>query len=389
MKQLILTITIVLSLILSACTAQATPTTPSAEPPTSAPPAEVATEAPIPTNTSVPPTAALSPLEQLELDAKAEEGVINTYGMPEVWANYGKIFEEFQKRYGIVQQDIDMGSSVVLSRMTEENASKNDIADLKPSFAMKLAESGLTNEYQVSCWSQLPEGQKGVGKDGSVWYAAYKGTIGWIVNTNLIKEVPKSWAELNNPVLKGMVSYLDPRATGTGISTVEAVSYAVSGDPYNYQAGAEFLAKLHQAGVIASVDPKVDVSKFQRGEVGILINFDYNLLQWKKELGVPAEVVIPSDGTIANGGGVIAARNAPHPSTAKLFLEFLLCGEGQSLYAEAFVSPMNPTVQLPPDIASQFPPAEAYAKVAFIDYVKDSEISDALKEAWAAATGAQ
>lgn len=391
MKRLSITLMIVFALLLSACTAQATPTAtaPAAEQPTSAPPTKVVTEAPIPTATSAPSTPTLSPLEQLEIDAKAEEGVINTYGMPEVWANYGKIFGEFQKRYGIVQQDIDMGSSVVLSRMTEENASKNDIADLKPSFAMKLAESGLTSDYQVSCWSQLPEGQKGIGKDNSVWYAAYKGTIGWIVNTNLVKEIPKSWAELNNPALKGLVSYLDPRATGTGISTVEAVSYAVSGDPYNYQAGSEFLAKLHQAGIIASVDPKVDVSKFQRGEVGILINFDYNLLQWKKDLGVPAEVVIPSDGTIANGGGVIAARNAPHPNTAKLFLEFLLCGDGQRLYAEAFVSPMNPTVQLPPDIASQFPPAETYAKVEFINYVKDSEISDALKEAWAAATGAQ
>jgi putative spermidine/putrescine transport system substrate-binding protein len=387
MNRLIVTL-ILLSFILSGCGAQPSSPSVTQEPPVALQ-TEVITESPpMPEPTTVP-TPTLSFLEQLEQAAKNEEGVINTYGMPEVWANYGGIFGEFQARYGIVQQDIDMGSSVVLSRMTEENASKNDIADLKPSFAMKLAESGLTSDYQVSCWADLPEGQKGIGKDGSVWYAAYKGTVGWIVNTNLVKEVPRSWADLNNPALKGMVSYLDPRATGTGISTVEAVSYGISGDPYNYQAGAEFLAKLHQAGIIASVDPKVDISKFQRGEVGILINFDYNLLQWKKDLGIPSEVIIPSDGTIANGGGVVAARNAPHPNTAKLFLEFLLCGDGQRLYAQAFVSPMNPNVELPAEIAAQFPPPEAYSNVMFIDYVKDSEISDALKEAWAAATGAQ
>ncbi len=336
-----------------------------------------------------PPSAPSGPMEALAAQAKAEGGVINSYGMPETWANYGGIFAEFKNRYGITQQDIDMGSSVVLSRMTEENASKNDVADLKPSFAMKLAEAGLTMPYKVSCWDQLPEGQKGEGKDGSVWYAAYKGTLGWIVNTNLVKKVPRTWAELNDPALKGMISYLDPRATGTGVNTVEAASYAVSGDPYNYKAGAEFLAKLHQAGVIATVDPKVDVSKFQRGEVGILINFDYNLLKWKEELGIPAEVVIPTDGTIATGGGVIAARNAPHPNTAKLFLEFLLCGDGQRLYAEAYVSPMNPTVQIPPQIAAKFPPKEQYVRVAFIDYGKDAAISEDLKAAWAEATGAQ
>ena len=367
---------VILSILLAACQ----PATPPPQPPS---PATETVVPPPPTATAVP----LSPLEELAEKAKAEGGVINSYGMPETWANYGGIYAEFAKRYGITQQDIDMGSSVVLSRMTEENASKNDIADLKPSFAAQLAEKGLTMAYKVSCWDQLPEGQKGEGKDGSIWYAAYKGTLGWIVNTNLVKKVPHTWAELNDPALKGMISYLDPRATGTGVNTVEAASYAASGDPYNYKAGAEFLAKLHQAGVIASVDPKVDVSKFQRGEVGILINFDYNLLKWKEDLGVPAEVVIPTDGTIASGGGVIAARNAPHPNTAKLFLEFLLCGDGQKLYASAFVSPMNPTVQLPPDIAAKFPPAEQYAKVVFIDYQKDAAISEDLKAAWAEAVG--
>jgi len=102
---------------------------------------------PPPTATAVP----LSPLEELAEKAKAEGGVINSYGMPETWANYGGIYAEFAKRYGITQQDIDMGSSVVLSRMTEENASKNDIADLKPSFAAQLAEKGLTMAYKVSC----------------------------------------------------------------------------------------------------------------------------------------------------------------------------------------------------------------------------------------------
>lgn len=363
---------VAVALLLAACT------------PVTAPPA-----APAAPQAPAEAPAAVSPLEELAAKAKAEGGVINSYGMPETWANYGGIYAAFEERYGIRQQDIDMGSSVVLSRMTEENASKNDVADLKPSFAGKLASQGLTLDYKVSCWDKLPEGQKGIGKDGSAWYAAYKGTLGWIVNTNLVEKVPHTWAELNDPALKGMVSYLDPRATGTGVNTVEAASYAVSGDPYNYEAGAEFLAKLHEAGIIATVDPKVDVSKFQRGEVGILINFDYNLLKWKQDLGVPAEVVIPTDGTIASGGGVVAARHAPHPNTAKLFLEFLLCGDGQKLYAEAFVSPMNPEVQLPPEIAAQFPPKEQYAKVMFVDYEKDAAISEDLKAAWAEATGAK
>ncbi|MFU2158469.1 MULTISPECIES: ABC transporter substrate-binding protein [Caldisericum] len=341
------------------------------------------------TSTTTTTQTGKSVMEELANAAKGEGGVINSYGMPDVWANYGEIFGEFEKLYGIKHQDIDMGSSVVYSRMKEENASKNDIADLKPSYAMKLANEGYTSDYKVSVWDKIPEGQKGVASNGSVWQAAYKGTLGFIVNTNIVKKVPHTWAELNDPQYKGLVSYLDPRATGTGVNTVEAISYAMSGDPYNYKAGIDFLVKLHKNGIIASVDPKVDVSKFQRGEVAILINFDYNLLLWRDTLGVPAEVVIPTDGTIAVGGGVIMAKNAPHPNTAKLFLEFLFSEKGQQLFAKAYVTPIRPDVQIPPEIASKFPPKEEYSKVAFIDYTKDGEISQALQNAWAQAVGAK
>lgn len=322
-------------------------------------------------------------IRDLAQKARAEGGVINTYGMPNDWANYGGIFAEFQRLFGIRQQDIDMGSAVVLARMREEKASKNDVADLKPAFAMKLAEEGLTLPYRVTSWDALPEGQKGVGKDGSTWYAGYKGTLGWIVNTRLVKKVPRTWKELENPEYKGMIQYMDPRATGTGVATILSAAYGVSGDPYNYKAGVDFFARLHKLGVIGAVEAKVTTAKFERGEVGIFINYDYNLLAWKERFPFPTEVVIPQDGTLANGGGIIAARNAPHPNTARLFLEFLFSKYGQSLFAQAFVSPIRPDVELPKEIAAKYPPKSAYAKVRFVDYKKEEEVSEPLQKYYA------
>lgn len=326
-------------------------------------------------------------MEELRQKALKEGGVIYTYGMPKTWANYGAIFGEFERLYGIRQQDIDMGSAVVLSRMTEENASKNDIADLKPSFAGVLAQRGLTADYKVTVWDKIPEGQKGIASNGSVWQVAYKGTIGWIVNTRMVKNVPTKWTDLTRPEYRGLISYLDPRATGTGTNTVEAASYALSGDPYNYKAGAQFLGELHKLGQVVTVDPKVTVAKYQRGEVGILINFDYNLLKWGGELGIPSAVVIPEDGTISSGGAVIIAKNAPHPYTARLFLEFLLSEAGQQLYAGAFVSPIRPDVQIPESVRAKMPPEKAYRSAVFIEYEKEEKISSDLAKAWAEATG--
>jgi putative spermidine/putrescine transport system substrate-binding protein len=330
--------------------------------------------------TQLPPELNNAYIRDLAQKARAEGGVINSYGMPNDWANYGGIYAEFQRLFGIRQQDIDMGSAVVLARMREEKASKNDVADLKPAFAMTLAEEGLTLPYRVTSWSALPQDQRGVGKDGSTWYAGYKGTLGWIVNTRLVKKVPRTWKELENPESKGLIQYQDPRATGTGVATIMSAAYALTGDPYNQKAGVDFFARLHHLGVIGAVEPKVTTAKFERGEVGIFINYDYNLLAWKERFPFPTEVVIPQDGTLANGGGIVAARNAPHPNTAKLFLEFIFSKYGQSLFAQAFVSPIRPDVELPKEIAAKFPPKSAYAKVRFVDYKKEEAISEALQK---------
>jgi putative spermidine/putrescine transport system substrate-binding protein len=143
-------------------------------------------------------------MDTLAAQAKNKGGVINSYGMPDVWANYGEIYAEFEKLYGIKHQDIDMGSSVVYSRMKEENASKNDVTDLKPSYAMKLAEEGYTSDYKVSVWDKIPEGQKGVAPNGSVWQAAYKGTLGFIVNTNIVKKFLIHGLNLTTLPIKGL-----------------------------------------------------------------------------------------------------------------------------------------------------------------------------------------
>ncbi len=314
----------------------------------------------------------------------AGEAEIFTYGMPDDWANYGGMAAELGKMTGAKRSDIDMGSAVVLQRMTEENAAKNDLADLKPSFARKLAEAGMTADYKVTDWEMIPADQRGEGKDGSIWQAGYKGTLGFIVNTSVVKEVPKSWADLKNPALKGLIAYLDPRSTGTGVTTVLSAALASSGDAYNAKAGVEFLKSLHDAGNIAKVDPTVTTADFERGEVGVLINFDYNLLNWASRYDFGTEVVIPADGTLSSGGGIIAARNAPHPNLARLFLELMLSQTGQSLLAASFVSPIRPDVTLPAEIAAKYPSAEAYAKAQFVDYDREAAVSDEVRAVYGA-----
>jgi len=338
----------------------------------------------------LPPELDTQYIRELWEKAKKEGGWIYSYGMPDVWANYGEIFKKFEEFFGIKHRDIDMGSSVVLARMTQERARKNDIADLKPSLAMELARRGLTAAYKPVNWEKLPPNQRGQDSNtGSVWQAVYRGTLGFLVNTDIVKEIPRRWKDLKNPKYKNLIIYLDPRATGTGVNTVEAIAYALTGDPYNYKAAIDFLKELHDMGLILSVDPKVSVSKWERGEAGIVINFDYNLLKWKYDNPhINSVIVIPEDGTISSGGGVIIAKNAPHPYTARLFMEYLL-SYGQKLYAKGFVSPMVQGIELPEEVKDKFPPAQAYKSAVFVDYVKDREVTPKLQEYYSQVIGSR
>jgi len=305
-------------------------------------------------------------------NAKKEEGLIFTYGMPRIWANYGGIFDEFERLFGIKQKDIDMGGSMLLSRMTEENATKNDIGDITTSLAGELTKRGLTSRYKPRLWCNIPLSQRGEDDTGSVWQASYMGTLGFIVNTDIVKNIPRSWRDLANPEYKYLIQYLDPKVTASGVCTVEAISYALTGDPYDYKAGVDFLAKLHEMELISSVKTKVEVSSFQRGESAIIVNWDYNLINWKETLGVPSVVIIPEDGTISAGYGAIMAKNPPHPFTAMLAMEFIFSKYGQSLYTKGFVSPILPGIELPTEVRDKFPPKEAYQKVEPIDYNKEA-----------------
>ncbi len=203
----------------------------------------------------LPPELNNAYIRDLAAKARAEGGVINSYGMPNDWANYGEIFAEFQRLFGIRQQDIDMGSAVVLARMREEKASKNDIADLKPAFAMTLAEEGLTL-LPGHLLGGSPPGAEG-GREGGLYLVrGLQGHPGLDREHPAGEEGAQDLEGPGKPRVQRAHPVPGPRATGTGVATIMAAAYALTGDPYNYKAGVDFFARLHKLGVIGAVEPR-------------------------------------------------------------------------------------------------------------------------------------
>jgi putative spermidine/putrescine transport system substrate-binding protein len=314
-----------------------------------------------------------------------EEGVALSYGMPPGWAHYGIQWKFFTEIYGIQHSDTDMGSAVVVATLEAAKGHPDaDVADLGASYAMIAAEKGLTDCYIPPHFDAIPPEWK---DPNGCWLALYTGTIGFVVNVDALKAkgvpIPRSWKDLLKPEYKGMIVYQDPTKTATGLLTIVAAAYANGGDVTNWRPGLDFIKELHKRGNIKSVPPLVPTADYQKGEIPILINLDYNGLTYKYTPGFPnTEFIIPEDGTITRAHAVIIAKGAPHPFVARLYLNFYMSDLGSLITSLAFARPTRQDYTPPEFISQLFPPKELYAKAVRLDEKKLREVSQNISEAW-------
>jgi iron(III) transport system substrate-binding protein len=143
-------------------------------------------------------------------------------------------------------------------------------------------------------------------------------------------EAPKAWKDVLEPRWKGKVAYAD--ATKSGSSYTLLVTWlTVFG---KNDAGWKFVEDvLRQSKVL----PKSSMTyqMVANAEIPIGLTFEQAAFDYLKG-GAPIGIVYPSEGTaiIPDGSALIA--NGPHPNAARLFLDFTVSKEGQSLTVDKF-----------------------------------------------------
>lgn len=292
-------------------------------------------------------------------DAVKKEGKIVSYGMPDAWANYGEIWGNFTKTNGITHSDTDMTSAEEIAKFDAEKGSPvADIGDVGITFGNVAKARDVVQPHKGPNWNEIPNYAKD--KDG-YWTGEYVGTIAFLVNTKLVKDVPHSWADLLKPEYKGAVVTGDVLKAAQSQAAILAAAFANGGDENNLTPGIQYFAKLAKAGNLKPSDNIFSV--FQKGEVPIGILWDFNALGYRSRLADKEnyQVVIPSDGTVASAYVSIINKYAPHPNAAKAFQDYLLSDEGQILLAKGFARPIRDKVQIPAEIAKTMVPKEQYA----------------------------
>ncbi|AZZ46962.1 ABC transporter substrate-binding protein [Pseudomonadaceae bacterium SI-3] len=322
--------------------------------------------------------AAQTDLKALEEAARAE-GEVNSVGMPDSWANWKDTWQDLEKKYGLKHMDTDMSSAQEIAKFAaEKDNATADIGDVGAAFGPIAVQQGVTQPYKPTTWDQVPEWAKD--KDGH-WMLAYTGSIAFIVNTQLVKDVPTSWAELKDGQYK--VAIGDVSAAAQAVNGVLAAAIANGGDETNIQPGLDYFADIAKQGRLSLSNPTIQT--LERGEVEVGVVWDFNGLSYRDQIDPSRfEVVIPSDGSVISGYTTIINKWAKHPNAAKLAREYILSDAGQINLAKGNARPIRAEhLTLPAEVQAKLLPNEQYVKVKPIENADAWEAtSKALPQQW-------
>ena len=317
-------------------------------------------------------------LAQLEQAARAE-GRVNSVGMPDSWANWKDTWADLKRLYGLEHSDTDMSSAQEIAKFAaEKNNATADIGDVGAALGPIAVQQGVTQPYKPSTWNQIPEWAKDA--DGH-WMLAYTGSIAFIVNTQLVKDAPRSWAELKNGRYK--VAIGDVSSAAQAVNGVLAAAIANGGDETNLQPGLDFFADIARQGRLSLANPTIQT--LEKGEVEVGVVWDFNGLGYREQIDPTRfEVLIPSDGSVISGYSTLINKYAKHPNAAKLAREYILSDAGQINLAKGHARPIRAEhLTLPAEVRAKLLPNEQYAKVRPIEDAAAWEKSaKALPQLW-------
>jgi putative spermidine/putrescine transport system substrate-binding protein len=337
-------------------------------------------------------------MEDLAAAAK-KEGQLTVIALPHDWCAYGDVIAGFKTKYGLtvneLNPDAGSGDEVEAIKANKGNTGPQapDVIDVGLSFGPKAKAEGLLMPYKVSTWDSIPDSAKDA--DGS-WYGDYYGVLSFEVNSDILKNSPKDWADLQGADFKNAVALAgDPRTSNQAIQAVYAAGLSSGAtDPEKAgAAGLKFFGDLNKAGNFVPVIGKV--ASVAQGSTPLVVRWDYNALADRDTLkGNPKiDVVVPASGVVAGVYVQAISAFAPHPNAAKLWMEYLYSDEGQLGWLKGYCHPIRfndlaDKGKIPQEMMAKLPPAEAYKKAVFPSLDDQDKGNGVITKQWDSVVGA-
>ena len=375
---------LVLSFIMAACAPAATPT--------AAPAATVPAAAPVAAKVDYATVKNLDGaggMDALVAAAKAE-GELNVITLPRDWCDYGDMMDNFAKKYGIKINSLnpDGGSADEVQAIKDNKANKGpqapDVLDIGPAFGPLAKGDNLLAPYKVATFDTI----KGTNDPDGYYFVDYSGVMVLEVNSDVVKDLPKTYKDLLDPKYKGKIALAgDPRASNQAAQSVYAAALANGGTLDNIQPGLDFFKQLNTNGNLLPLI--ADSGPIAKGETPITFQWSWNANANKDNFkGNPnITVVYPTD---VNWGGYYyqaISAYAPHPAAARLWEEYLYSDEGQLTWVKGYCAParladMNARNVVPADLKAKLPDAALLASSIVPNGDQLTKARAAVKDQW-------
>jgi len=218
------------------------------------------------------------------------------------------------------------------------------IANLTPYLAM--ARQGQLLAYHSPELAAFPEDAHG----GDFWATARVIGIIMAYNKNVLptERAPKAWVDMLRPEFKGRKLVIQDSAAGTAVNQMYILEKLLGPD-FMKQWGAQ------QPVIVATSAQLIDL--LVRGEALVGATVDHFRAFEPDAVKAGIVGIYPREGMPLALAPIAIIKGAPHPNAAKLFIDFTLSHEGNTLLAHDIFGVYSNRNDVPPP-AGQLPLAE-------------------------------
>lgn len=239
------------------------------------------------------------------------------------------LLRSFERRYPFIKTDLyRAGTGRLLPKIVTEYQTgrhEADVIQIGGFEAQVLKDKGLAAPYVSSEAAFFPEGFKD--PDG-FWCDVFVNVGVIAYNRKLVAKhgAPKSYQDLLEPKWKGKISIDEEDAEWFG-NMLEIVGK---------ENGLKFMKKLGEQELIPRRGRRLQAQLLSAGEFPVALNLYISSVGELILQGAPIEPVA-AEPLIAKLHPIFLAARAPHPYAAKLYIDFVLSEEGQSVIAKTEV----------------------------------------------------
>jgi iron(III) transport system substrate-binding protein len=265
------------------------------------------------------------------VDAAKKEGKVVIYTASIGSPFHKKVFDAFEKKYGVKVELLEARASEVRERVRVEQAAGRFLGDLHHNGSTTTWL--MTRDGNFQPHGDIPniKNVEAIYEPDDIKIPAEVISYSLMVNKNIVKpaDEPKSWKDLLDPKWQGKILSDDYRALGGG-----AVFFPVMLKAF----GREFHEKLAAQKPVFSRDLQNSERRCARGEFPLYLPF--NLQDLNNLKGLPVKAVVPAEGRPYVRFDISTLKNGPHPNASRLLMNHYLEPESQLVFANAGYAPV-------------------------------------------------